>query len=205
MGIGTMKSAKEKPGAEAGAEGQKEMRDGNAALKDAAKDGEAAPSSEGPTEAASKLAGNISKGLQHALRDLRLSAPEVTVTATKDGILVRVMDDEKAGMFEIASAKPLPVAVQVVERIGAVIKSTTGGIVVRGHTDARAFRSASYDNWRLSTARAHMAHYMLLKAGIEKTRIERIEGVADHELLVSEEPLAARNRRIEFLIRTPSS
>jgi hypothetical protein len=28
--------------------------------------------------------------------------------------------------------------------------------VVRGHTDGRPFRSETYDNWRLSTARAQI-------------------------------------------------
>jgi flagellar motor protein MotB len=32
---------------------------------------------------------------------------------------------------------------------------------VRGHTDAHPYRSRTYDNWRLSSARAQMAYYML--------------------------------------------
>ena len=54
-----------------------------------------------------------------------------------------------------------------------------GEIVVRGHTDARPYRSATYDNWRLSSARAQMAYYMLIRGGLPEKRFERIEGYAD--------------------------
>ena len=53
-----------------------------------------------------------------------------------------------------------------------------GAIVVRGHTDAHPYRSRTYDNWRLSSARAQMAYYMLNRGGVEEKRFERIEGFA---------------------------
>jgi chemotaxis protein MotB len=75
---------------------------------------------------------------------------------------------------------------------------------VRGHTDARVFRTAEYDNWRLSTARAHMAYHMLLRGGLDAARVERIEGYADRRPKIQSDPLAAQNRRIEILIRAPT-
>ena len=65
------------------------------------------------------------------------------------------------------------------------------------------FRSATYDNWRLSTARAHMAYYMLVRGGIPEGRFDRVEGYADHSLRVPNDPEAAQNRRIEILVRKP--
>ena len=82
-----------------------------------------------------------------------------------------------------------------------MIGKRPGKIVVRGHTDARPFRSKDYDNWRLSTARAHMAYYMLVRGGIPETRFEKIEGYADHRLKNVGDPEAPENRRIEILIR----
>jgi chemotaxis protein MotB len=76
-----------------------------------------------------------------------------------------------------------------------------GSIVLRGYTDGRPFRSKTYDNWRLSTARAHIAYYMLSRGGVEKQRFERIEGYADRNLKVPDDPNAAQNRRIEILLR----
>jgi chemotaxis protein MotB len=74
-------------------------------------------------------------------------------------------------------------------------------IVIRGYTDARPYRSSSYDNWRLSSARAHMAHYMLVRGGFDEKRIERIEGYADRLLRLPNSPEAPENRRIEILLR----
>ena len=76
-----------------------------------------------------------------------------------------------------------------------------GTIIVRGHTDARPYRSATYDNWRLSSARAQMAYYMLSRGGLAEKRFERIEGYAAHRLKDPAQPLAAENRRIEILLR----
>ncbi|PJI51359.1 flagellar motor protein MotB, partial [Methylobacterium radiotolerans] len=53
------------------------------------------------------------------------------------------------------------------ERLAKALAGATGPDRVRGHTDSRPFRSEVYDNWRLSTARAHMASYMLTRAGID--------------------------------------
>ena len=75
-----------------------------------------------------------------------------------------------------------------------------GQIVIKGHTDARPFKSKTYDNWRLSSARAHMALYMLTRGGGGKDRFNRVEGYADQDLKVPSDPLAASNRRIEIYL-----
>jgi chemotaxis protein MotB len=82
-----------------------------------------------------------------------------------------------------------------------VIAAYPERLVVRGHTDGRPYKSGTYDNWRLSTARAHMAYYMLVRGGIDEKRFERIEGHADRHLKILDDPEAAQNRRIEILLR----
>ena len=87
------------------------------------------------------------------------------------------------------------------EAIAASLQNLQGAIVVRGHTDGRPYRSTTYDNWRLSSARAQMAYYMLIRGGLPEKRFERVEGYADHRLRERSHPLAAENRRIEILVR----
>ena len=127
--------------------------------------------------------------------------PEVSVRREADGILISLMDKDGFGMFDVGSARPRPQVVRLMERIAHILKNRPGMIVVRGHTDGRPFRNRNYDNWRLSTARAHMARYMLLRGGIPAQRILRVEGYADRKLAVPGDPLAARNRRIEILLK----
>lgn len=127
--------------------------------------------------------------------------PGIEVTATPEGLLVTLMDERKFGMFAVGSAEPEPELIRTVDAIGKLIEQRPGKIVVRGHTDARPFRSKDYDNWRLSTARAHMAYYMLIRGGVDEGRFEKIEGYADHWLKNAGDPEAPENRRIEILIR----
>lgn len=133
------------------------------------------------------------------------AAPRVEVTSTESGVLIRLTDDASFGMFAIASAEPQPVLVTYMEKIGHILKERPGQIVISGHTDARPFRSDLYDNWRLSTARAHMAYYMLVRGGLDEKRVERIEGHADRDLKIPSDPEAAENRRIEILLREVKS
>jgi chemotaxis protein MotB len=127
--------------------------------------------------------------------------PAVDVTATSEGILISLTDNAAFGMFAIGSAEPRPEVVGVLAAVAAILAEREGTIVIRGHTDARPFRSKDYDNWRLSTARAHMAYYMLVRGGFDEARIARVEGHADRDLKFPNDPEAAENRRIEILLR----
>jgi chemotaxis protein MotB len=126
--------------------------------------------------------------------------PGIEVTSTSEGLLISVTDQFGFEMFGIASAQPKPELVVLMDKIGRLIAGRTENIVIRGHTDGRPFRSRKYDNWRLSTARAHMANYMLVRSGVEEDRVSRIEGHADHALRIRSDPMAAPNRRIEILL-----
>jgi len=129
-----------------------------------------------------------------------VNAPAIEVAATPEGVLVSLTDAADFGMFAIGSAEPRPELVRVLEEIAPILAEEAGAIVIRGHTDARPFRSAEYDNWRLSSARAHMAYYMLVRGGFAEDRILRVEGHADRLLKTAEDPFAAQNRRIEILL-----
>lgn len=133
------------------------------------------------------------------------ASPKLEVRSTADGVLISLTDDATFGMFAIASAEPQPVLVNYMEKIGKILNERPGKIIIRGHTDGRPFRSDVYDNWRLSSARAHMAYYMLVRGGIDEKRVERIEGYADRELKVPNDPEAAENRRIEILLEEGDS
>jgi len=151
---------------------------------------------------ASRIAAEATN-ISQALRRMRtsLAQPEIEVNATQDGVLITLTDSESFGMFEVSSAEPAPALVRLMERIAKVILPANGRIIVRGHTDGRSYKSAHYDNWRLSSARAQMAYYMLVKGGVPESRFERIEGHADRLLRNAKDKAASENRRIEILLR----
>ncbi|QFU17674.1 MotB family protein [Microvirga thermotolerans] len=145
--------------------------------------------------------------VEGALKSPKTSSPmpKVDVRRTGEGILISITDDMNFSMFAVGSAEPRPNVVRAMERLAKVISSRPGRIIIRGHTDGRPFKSDTYDNWRLSTARAHMAAYMLIRGGVDEARIERVEGHADRNLKNPSDPNAAENRRIEILMREDRS
>jgi chemotaxis protein MotB len=149
--------------------------------------------------AASNLLADLKKRLAGEAKAMQ--GPELDVQATEDGLLISLTDRENFSMFAIGSAEPQPRVLRMMDAIAASLQSLRGLIVVRGHTDGRPYRSATYDNWRLSSARAQMAYYMLIRGGLPEKRFERVEGYADHRLKDPSHPLAAENRRIEILVR----
>ena len=145
----------------------------------------------------------IEHDIKRLATQLQGSVPNINVTVTDDGVLISLTDDYDFGMFAIASAEPRAATVVIMEKIAKIVQTYPEPLIVRGHTDGRRYRSGTYDNWRLSTARAHMAYYMLVRGGVDEKRFERVEGYADRNLRVPIDPEAAQNRRIEILLRRP--
>jgi chemotaxis protein MotB len=149
--------------------------------------------------AASNLLADLKKRLAGEAKAMQ--GPGLDVQATEEGILISLTDRQNFSMFAIGSAEPQPRVLRMMDAIAASLQNLHGPIVVRGHTDGRPYRSATYDNWRLSSARAQMAYYMLVRGGLPEKRFERVEGYADHSLKDPSHPLAAENQRIEILVR----
>ncbi|TAL78637.1 MAG: MotB family protein [Beijerinckiaceae bacterium] len=174
---------------------------------------ESAPASAVKTEAAPAPAHQVEHQSAEQLQAKRLQSeistalgkdqvlPQVQVQSTSRGILISLTDKYKYAMFAIGSAEPQKKTVKIMEAIAKILQKEKGSIIISGHTDARRYKSRTYDNWRLSVARAEMALYMLVRGGLDEKRVERIEGASDHDLKVPKDPLAAENRRIEILLR----
>lgn len=127
--------------------------------------------------------------------------PGFEVRATSEGLLISLTDQLDFSMFAVGSAEPQPQVVKAMTVIAKTLGGHSGAIIIRGHTDARPYHSQTYDNWRLSEARAQMAYYMLTRARINEKRIEHVEGYADRRPKNAGNPYAAENRRIEILVR----
>lgn len=155
-----------------------------------------------PADRREAVAEEIRGELARAFKGDELAAG-VSVTVDTDGVLISVTDDMEHGMFAIGSAVPRKELVLGMEKIGQTIGSHAGDVVIRGHTDGRPFHSKTYDNWRLSTARAQAAYYMLARSGVDEQRITKVAGFADRKLKVPADPYADANRRIEILLEVP--
>jgi chemotaxis protein MotB len=193
---GEAKASEAQAGDTAGAEAtaRSDATDGDAPDRDA-KD-------KAPTAAAMKAATEVRQQLNDAFKPGDKLHDGVSVEATDKGVVISITDRLDFGMFEIGSAVPSRELVLAMEKIGRIVNSQKGTISINGHTDARPFRSDTYDNWRLSTARAHSAYYMLVRGGVDERRITEVAGFADRQPKDPANPMAAANRRIEILVAT---
>ncbi|MDB5525945.1 MAG: motB [Rhizobium sp.] len=152
--------------------------------------------------AATKLAKDLNSELQKELKGrIGYLAEGLVVTPAEGGVLISITDQTKTPMFRVGSAIPTKETIVAMEEIGKLLKSRKGQIAIRGHTDARPYKTKGYDNWRLSADRAQSAYFMLKVGGVAEDRVSQISGFADHRLLLPKTPLDARNRRIEILLQ----
>jgi chemotaxis protein MotB len=162
----------------------------------------AAAEAKQPDKATEKLAAEIRNQLAGTFGSDDPIYKGLTVTQTDKGVLISVSDQSDFGMFEIGSAVPNRETVLAMEKISKILSAHKGAIRIDGHTDGRPFKSDTYDNWRLSTARAQTAYYMLVRGGLDEKRVMEVAGFADRKLKVKDDPYADANRRIEILLET---
>jgi hypothetical protein len=121
----------------------------------------------------------------------------ITVELTPEGLRISMAEDDDANFFQSGSPQLEPHAVEVLNVVARELSALDNPLLVEGHTDARPLhRGDGYSNWELSTDRAHQARRLLAEAGIAEDRIQQVRGFADRDLLVEDDPLSPRNRRI---------
>ncbi|MGC1550219.1 MAG: OmpA family protein [Rhodanobacter sp.] len=89
--------------------------------------------------------------------------------------------------------------------MGGLFSKIGNPILVIGHTDATPFRMQGHSmrsNWHLSNERAMAAKQSLHMGGLSTDSVLQVVGMADRAPLDTDNPRAAMNRRIEFLILT---
>jgi chemotaxis protein MotB len=128
-------------------------------------------------------------------------ADHISTRMTTDGLIVELADQDASPLFEIGSARPSPLLLRLLEAIAPVLATVVNEIEVIGHTDSRPFPGgAGYTNWNLSADRANASRELLVAYGLPTRQLVAVVGKADTELL-SEDPLASRNRRIAILLK----
>jgi chemotaxis protein MotB len=148
-------------------------------------------------------AAGVLRDIQQAAKPIAGSGgPGIEVTIEGNGVVLSLTDTSTFGMFAIGSSDPSQQTIELIARIAPVLIANSKRIVVRGHTDSRAYRTDSANNnWRLSMTRAEQAYAMLVRAGVDEKRFTRIEGYADRKLKIPNNSEAAGNRRIEILLQ----
>jgi chemotaxis protein MotB len=126
---------------------------------------------------------------------------QVKFVKTRDGLRIDLVERADFSMFGLGTSAPTAAAGALVQTVANAIADTPNRLAVRGHTDALGFKSqGGASNWSLSTTRADATRRLLMGAGIPGGRFRRIEGVADTDPFVKDDPADPRNRRISITL-----
>jgi chemotaxis protein MotB len=135
------------------------------------------------------------------LKDL---ATIVRFVQTPEGLRIELIDSQDYSMFGSGNASMDPRARQVLAIVADAIRDIPNRLAVRGHTDSVPFsREDSLgpsNNWTLSAARAEATRQALARSGIPESRFSRLEGVADTEPFMADNPMDPRNRRMSVTL-----
>ena len=133
--------------------------------------------------------------------ELRGLADSLIVQQVPEGLRIQITDRPEFAMFTVGSANMNEQGRHLVHVIARVLADVPNGIAITGHTDALAYSGgARYGNWELSSDRANAARRELLVAGLDAGRIVRVEGRAELDHLIGDDPLDPRNRRISITL-----
>ena len=126
---------------------------------------------------------------------------QVRVMRAPEGIRIDLVDDADFSMFALGTTVLTPEARQLLNALGATLADGPTPLILRGHTDSLPWRSGVVaNNWSLSAGRAEATRQELIRNGVVASRFARIEGVADREPLIADDPTDPRNRRISLLL-----
>ena len=133
--------------------------------------------------------------------NLRRFARNIRFTETTEGLRIDMVDEADFTMFITGTDQLTPNAAKLLQQVAAAVKEASNGLVIRGHTDAMPYsKGAGMNNWQLSTARAEVTRLYLMRASVDPSRINRIEGVADREPYIPDNKFDPRNRRMSITL-----
>lgn len=129
--------------------------------------------------------------------DLKELNQNIKITLTKDGLNIEIIDHLKNAMFPSGSSRMYKQMEDILKVVATAIKGVPNKLNIVGHTDANQYSQRSLlTNWELSTDRANASRRILVENGVEKSRVNSIQGKADTDLADPQNPMAPENRRV---------
>ncbi|WP_336866618.1 flagellar motor protein MotB [Sphingomonas sanguinis] len=133
--------------------------------------------------------------------ELKRLAKHIRFIPTQDGLRIDLVDNADYSMFASGTTQLEPEASALIGTIAQSIAGLPNTIMIRGHTDSLGYGDPrAMNNWMLSSSRAESTRRRLAAGGIPEARFERIEGVADREPIITDNPSDPRNRRVAITL-----
>jgi chemotaxis protein MotB len=128
-------------------------------------------------------------------------AAHIRFVPTQDGLRIDLVDNADYSMFALGTTVLQPEASTLIGLIAGSVQSLPNTIMIRGHTDSLPYGDPrAMNNWMLASGRAEATRRRLAAGGLPEARFERIEGVADREPMITDNPADPRNRRVAITL-----
>jgi chemotaxis protein MotB len=123
----------------------------------------------------------------------------IVTRVTDEGLIIELFDIDGDPLFDAMTAEPTAITRELVGVLARVSRLVANRIAVNGHV--RSFPLVLADNpvWRLSRDRASAIRDLVVADGLSDRRFKRVTAYADRKL-AAENPMAARNNRIELIL-----
>jgi chemotaxis protein MotB len=152
---------------------------------------------------------HLAETIQQQIREvpaLRAIAEHIEIEITDEGLRIQLLEDSAGVFFQTGSATPKEAGAAVLRLLGRELGGMPNGVLIEGHTDARAYsRPDGYSNWELSVDRANAARRILRLGGLNEAQVQQVRGWADRRLRDPSDPLADSNRRVTVTMLLPTA
>ena len=136
-----------------------------------------------------------------ATPDLHPFEDSLRIEPAAEGLRIELLDRERLPMFPKGSAAMFAHTRRLLVVVAHAIADLPNRVSIRGHTDATPFAvGAGYDNWDLSTDRAHQARLVLTTAGLDPRQVAEVVGKGAAEPLLPDRVDDPRNRRLSIVL-----
>jgi len=123
----------------------------------------------------------------------------IITRVTDEGLIIELFATDGVPLFIEGTDKPTLLLRDLARMIARVTDKVTNAVALGGHIRAHPVVLADNPVWALSGARAGRMRRLLEGSGMGAERIRRVTGHADRQPVV-ENPMAARNNRIEVIL-----
>jgi len=183
-----------------GSSKEENNKDGPSEQDPGKESGTGTPSQKQDKENFDKLEKEIKQKLSESKQFEKIK-DQVSITRDKDGLRIEVIDKADFAMYSSGTADMGPKAAALLTEVAKSLKPLPNKLAIRGHTDSLGFPPESIrNNWTLSTERADATRQFMQGQGIGANRFSRIEGVADTNPNVPNNPADPRNRRVSITV-----
>lgn len=125
----------------------------------------------------------------------------INVERIPGGLKISLMESDENPMFQRSEYLLMPFFEDILLELGEKLKNTNYDLAIIGHSDATSYKQTGFlNNWTLSFARANSVREVVSFVGFPRQRIRQVSGMADTQLVDTDKPDAASNRRVELIL-----